>query len=88
LDEDDQASGKTARKSEQVKTPYSTMIPRTNQLAPEYRDKLRVERQKLIRDAAPLPDLLFHYTTAEACFSILNSKPSKGKPSLWASSSF
>jgi hypothetical protein len=78
----------TTRKPEQVKTRYSPMIQRTNQLAPDYRSTLLIERHKLVSDAAPLPSLLFHYTTAEACFSILNSKSSDDKLSLWASSAF
>lgn len=34
------------------------------------------------------PETLYHYTTPEACFAILNGKSTDGLPSVWASSAF
>src|ERR1700694_4463554 len=39
-------------------------------------------------DATTLPGELFHYTSAEACFSILEARLPANKPELWTSSAF
>jgi Protein of unknown function (DUF2971) len=61
------------------RVPYSTTLPLRDPLLEKARTNLRLAR--------PTPKLLYHYTTVEACFSIINVPVfSRGSPKLWASS--
>ena len=49
---------------------------------------LRTLNQAIEKFTPAAPKTLYHYTTPEACFAILNGKSTEGEPSVWASSAF